>query len=92
MLLGRGVNEEINHLRERSLHIVYKDDNISFKELPKKDNSFTVHHRNFQPLATELLKVKENISNTLMNNILQTRTLNYNLRLQTVFATLGILA
>ena len=48
MFHGRGVNNKINHLHERSLRIVYKDSNSSFKDLLKKDNSFTVHHRNRQ--------------------------------------------
>ena len=43
---GRGVNNEINHLHERSLRIVYKDNNGSFKELLEKDNSFIVHFKN----------------------------------------------
>ena len=85
MFHGRGLNNEINHLHERSLRIVYKDSNSSFKELVKKDNSFTVHHRNIQSLAIELFKVKVNLSNTIMDNILQTRTLPYNLRLNTHF-------
>ena len=76
---GRGVNNKINHLQERSILIACKDDNNSFKDLLKKDNIFTVHHRNIQSLAIELFKVKENLSNTIMNDILQTRTLTYNL-------------
>ena len=46
MFHGRGVNNKINDLHERSLHIVYKDSNSSFKNLLETDNSFTVHHRN----------------------------------------------
>ena len=82
---GKYSKAKINHLHELSLRIVYKDNNSSFKKLLKKDNSFTVHHRNIQSLATELFKVKENLSNTIMNDILQTRSLPYNLRSQTDF-------
>ena len=39
-----------------------------------------------QSLTIEFLKVKENLSNTIMNDILQTRTLPYNLRSNTDFA------
>ena len=76
---GRGVNNKINHLHKRSVRIVHKDNNSSFKELLKNDNSFTVHQRNIQSLTIELFKVKENLSNT-MNDILQIRTLIHNLR------------
>ena len=67
---GRELDNKINHLHERSLRIDHKDNNGSFKELLKKDNSFTVHHRNIQSLATELFKVKLNLSNTIMDDIL----------------------
>ena len=50
MLHGRGVNNKINHFHEHSLRIDYKDNNSSFKELVKKDNSFTIHHRDIQSL------------------------------------------
>ena len=43
------------------------------KDPLKKDNSFTVHHRNIQSFAIELFKVKENLFNTIMNDILRTR-------------------
>ena len=56
------------------------NNNSSFKELLKNDNSFTVHQRNIQSLTIELFKVKENLSNTIMNDILQIRTLIHNLR------------
>ena len=71
MFHGRGVNNKINHLHERSLRIVYKDNDSSFVDLLKKDNSF----RNIQSLVIKLFKVKENLLITIMNDILQTRTL-----------------
>ena len=69
MFHGRGVNNKINHLHERSLRIVYKDNTSSFEDLLKKDNSFTIHQRNIQSLAIELFKVKGNLSNNIMYDI-----------------------
>ena len=42
MFHGRGVNYKIYNLHGHSLHIVYKDNNSSLKELLKKNNWFTV--------------------------------------------------
>ena len=86
MFHGRELNNKINHLHERSLRIVYEDNNSSFKELLKKGNSFTVHHTNIQSLAIELFKLKVILSNTIMDDILQTRTLPYKLMSNTVLA------
>ena len=89
MFQGRGLNNKISYLHERSLRIVYKGNTSSFKELLKKDNSFTDYHRNIQSLAIELFKVKVNLSNTIMDDILQTRTLPYNLRSNTGFTRIS---
>ena len=75
----------MNHIHERSLQIVYKDYNSTSNGLLKKDKSVCVHHRNIQSLATELFKLKENLSNTTMSNIFPTKVLNNNLRSQTDF-------
>ena len=83
MLHSRRVNNKINHLHERSLRIVYKDNYSSYVDLLAKGKSFTIHQRNIQSLAIELFKVKRNLSNVIMCNIFKTRTLTYNLRSQT---------
>ena len=85
MFHGTEINKKINHMHERSLHIVYRDYNSSFKDLLKKDNSVCIHHRNIHSLTVELFKVKENLSNTTMNDIFPIRVLNYDLRSQTDF-------
>lgn len=39
------------------LRITY-DKSSSFQDLQRKDNSVSIHHRNIQALATEMLKLK----------------------------------
>ena len=90
MFHSRGVNNKINHLHERLLRIVYKDNYSSFEDSLKKNRSFTNHQRNFQSLAIELSKFKGNLSNSIMCDIFQTRKINYNLRSQTDFASICV--
>ena len=57
----KGVNNNTNHLHERSLRIVFQDNNSSFKDLLKQ-NSCTVYHGNNQSFAIEFFG-KENVKN-----------------------------
>ena len=56
MFHSRALNNRINRLHERALRLVYKEPHLTFQELLDKDNSFTIHHRNVQKLATEIYK------------------------------------
>ena len=85
MFHGRRANSKINHIHERALHIVYKNNVLSFEELLELDKLFKIHHRNIQSLAIELFKVKNNLSVTIMNDIFQPRIISYNLRSQIDF-------
>ena len=69
MFSDRILNRKINHLRERSLRIVYRCSISSFHELLQKDHSLTIRHRNIQSLAIRLYKIKENLSNEIMSSI-----------------------
>ena len=80
MFHSRTLNNRINRLHERALRLVYKEPILTFEELLRKDNSFTIHHRNLQKLATEMYKIKNNLSPTLMKFIFPERTISYNLR------------
>ena len=62
MFHSRTLHNKINRLHERALRLAYEDDNSSFQELLNLDNSMTVHHRNLQKLATEMYKIKNNLS------------------------------
>ena len=82
MFYGRKANSKINHIHGRSLRIVYKYNISSFEELPKKDKSFC------QWFAIEPFKVKNNLSNSIMCDIFETRNLDYNLRSQIDFISI----
>ena len=59
---------------ERAPRIVYKNNVLSFEKL---DISFKIHHRNIQSLATELFRMKNNLSVIIMNDIFQPRAVSY---------------
>ena len=78
MFHSRKLNSRVNKLHERTLRIVYQDYASSFTELLEKNNSTTIHNRNIQSLATELLlKVKNGLSPSFMNEILVENTQHY---------------
>ena len=74
------LNNKINKLHERALKIVYKNRNLTFQELLNLDNSFTIHHINLQKLATEMFKIKNNHSSTLMPEFFSVHENHYDLR------------
>ena len=79
MFHSRTLNNRINQLHERALWLDYKDTQSSFEDLLLNDKSFTIHHRNFQKLAMEMLKVKNNLSPSFMINVFPETTNPYNL-------------
>ena len=87
MFHSRTSNNKINKLHERALRLVYKDYNSSFQELLNRDNSFSIHHRNLQNLATEMYKVKNDISPIFMKSIFPLSNKPYFLRNDNEFKT-----
>ena len=67
---SRSLNNRINTLHERVLRLVYNDFRSSFIEFLEKDRSVTIHQKNLQAFAIEMLKVKNNIgSEEILNSI-----------------------
>ena len=64
------LNNRINGLHKRTLSLVYNDFSSSFSELLEKDKSVTIHHRNFQILAYEMFKMKNNMVPEILTEIL----------------------
>ena len=74
---GRQENNGINHLHERVLKIVYDVNESSFENLFELDNSASIHHRKIRLLSTELHKVKHNLSNQVISELINIRNINF---------------
>ena len=74
MFCGRKLNNLINRLKSY------------FENLPRKDRSVSIHHRNICSFAIEIYKIKNNMSIPIMSTLFGKRSLNYNLRSQTNFS------
>ena len=86
MCHSRALNNKINRLHERCLHIIYSDKISTFKELLEKDDSVSIHYRNIQALVIEMYKVANGTSPEIMNEIFQLREKShYNLRYTSEF-------
>ena len=81
MCHSRANNNKINRLHERCLRIVFSDKQSSFKTLLEKDSSVSIHNRNLQILATEMYKIKNNLSPPIIADLFEQRNeQHYNLR------------
>ena len=58
MLHSRRNNKKIKPLYEKLLQLIQNDKLSSHEELLEKDGSESVHHRNFQSLALEILQIR----------------------------------
>lgn len=85
MFHSRMINNKINRLHERALRLVYKDSRLTFEELLRKDNSFSIHHRNLQKLTVEMYKAHNDISPSLMKSVFPQRDIRYDLRNKNTF-------
>ena len=70
MCHSHALNTRINRIHERALRIVYNDHTSTFNMLLDKDKSVTVHVRNIQTLAIEVLMVN-GMSPKIMSNVFQ---------------------
>ena len=80
MFHSRKLNNKINRLYERALRLVYKNSTLSFNELLTINNSFTVHQRNLQQLATKMFKIINDLTPRFMKSIFPLSSNHYTLR------------
>ena len=83
MFHSRKNNIKINNIHRRCLPIIYGDKRSSYEELFEKNVSVSVHHRNIQLLATDMYKVKSDLSPKIFSDFSRQTEMNlYNLRVQ----------
>ena len=91
MFCGRKTNASINHVHERALRIVYRNNSLCFDQLLQIDKSNNIHHKNIKTLTIELYKVKNNLSNQIMQVIFEKRqNVDCYLRFHTDFVLPGV--
>ena len=86
MCHSRAMNNKINRLQERCLHIMYSDKTSFFEKLLENDGSVTIQTRNLRTLATEMFKVYKNLSPAIIADFFHVRQNNRNLRNGSYFA------
>ena len=63
------INNKINHLHERCLHVIYNNKISSFKELLERDRSVPIRNRNLQMLVTEMFEVYDNVGSLMFTEM-----------------------
>ena len=71
MCHNRTYNNKINRLHERCLQLLYNDKRSSFEDLLEKDHAVSIHHKNLQALAIEMLKVHTKTSPEIIQEVFQ---------------------
>ena len=78
---GRAMNKRINTLHEKAIRLIYTNKpNLSFDDLLKEDKSVKINQQNWQILAAEIYKVKNDCGPEIMADIFHFLEKPYNLR------------
>ena len=80
MFCSRRSNSLVNNVHERALRIVSDDHNSSYSELLMTKKKHTIHQQNINVLMKEIYNFEKNLSPPLIDDIVQVRKINYNLR------------
>ena len=80
---SRQLSNQIKKINEKALTLVHTDNILTFNELLELYNSVTINQLNLQILATEIVKVKNNLTPDITTEIFEIKEPHYNLRSKT---------
>ena len=80
MLCSKQSNNMINKILERALRIVLNDHISDFETMPRNTYDITIRHRKIQTLTSELFKMKYDLAPSVMDSMLNRRTICYNFK------------
>ena len=84
------MNNKINQLHERCMRLIYGDKTSSLEELLEQVKSVSIHTRNLQMLATEMIKVYRSMHPPIFSELFRRRDICYNLRSNSNFAVSNV--
>ena len=90
MFHSRIMNNKINQLHERCMRLIYGDKTSSLEELLEQVKSVSIHTRNLQMLATEMIKVYRSMHPPIFSELFRRRDICYNLRSNSNFAVSNV--
>ena len=80
MLHRRQNNNKIKHLHGRCLRRIHNDKLSSYEELLENDRSVSIHHKNMQSLAIEMVHTKHGQSPEIVSDVFAQTAQHYDFR------------
>ena len=63
------MNKKIDLFHERSLRIIYSDQNSTFEALLEGDKTFSIHRKNIQSFSIEIYNFLNGLSPDMINSV-----------------------
>ena len=80
MLTARYLNNALNSIYERALHLIYNDYQLPFDRILEDKKQKSLHQKNVESLAIEIYKFEAGLTPLILSDLFVTRENNYNLR------------
>ena len=86
MFCGKKLNHKINEIHKRTLRCVYKDYHLSFEELIKRYNEYSIHTKNLQSLMLFFYRILHRKSPDICVGSFRQKHINYSFRSKSILS------